>query len=242
MTDRGVVKRWGGYSALRIARNLPEGGKLLSVEKDSLWVISHLGGGFKHFLCSTLPGEMIQFDEHIFQTGWNHQPFQMSLLPRSSDARTSSLLPSQRRSSSLPVWTTRPEGPPASGLAARQGHRQHCDCCFHMQVKIWMGTVHSEIANITNRPQPNWMSCSAFLCYAKDVEVIQVWWCVKVGTGTSWLCSSWPLEGGLVQIERNWCRGMVLSLTSLDLSWRSANQPLQGFICLLVLCFCCIML
>ena len=35
------VKRLGGYSALRIARNLPEGGKLLSVEKDSLWVISH---------------------------------------------------------------------------------------------------------------------------------------------------------------------------------------------------------
>ena len=32
-----------------------------------------LGGGFKHFLCSSLFGEMIQFDEHIFQMGWNHQ-------------------------------------------------------------------------------------------------------------------------------------------------------------------------
>ena len=33
-----------------------------------------LGGGFKHFLFSPLPGEMIQFDEHIFQMGWfNHQ-------------------------------------------------------------------------------------------------------------------------------------------------------------------------
>ena len=33
-----------------------------------------LGGGVKHFLCSPLPGEMIQFDEHIFQMGWfNHQ-------------------------------------------------------------------------------------------------------------------------------------------------------------------------
>ena len=31
-----------------------------------------LGGGFKHVLFSPLPGEMIQFDEHIFQTGWNH--------------------------------------------------------------------------------------------------------------------------------------------------------------------------
>ena len=32
-----------------------------------------LGGGFKHFLFSPLPGEIIQFDEHIFQMGWNHQ-------------------------------------------------------------------------------------------------------------------------------------------------------------------------
>ena len=29
----------------------------------------HFGGGFKHFLFSTLPGEMMQFDEHIFQMG-----------------------------------------------------------------------------------------------------------------------------------------------------------------------------
>ena len=33
-----------------------------------------LGGGFKYFLCSSLPGGMIQFDDHIFQLGWNHQP------------------------------------------------------------------------------------------------------------------------------------------------------------------------
>ena len=32
-----------------------------------------LGGGFKYFLCSSLFGEMIQFDEHMFQMGWNHQ-------------------------------------------------------------------------------------------------------------------------------------------------------------------------
>ena len=33
-----------------------------------------LGGGFKHVLFSSLFGEMIQFDEHIFQMGWfNHQ-------------------------------------------------------------------------------------------------------------------------------------------------------------------------
>ena len=31
-----------------------------------------LGGGFKDFLFSTLPGEMIRFDLY-FQLGWNHQ-------------------------------------------------------------------------------------------------------------------------------------------------------------------------
>ena len=32
-----------------------------------LWI---LGGGFKYFLCSPrIPGEMIQFDEHIFSKG-----------------------------------------------------------------------------------------------------------------------------------------------------------------------------
>ena len=33
-----------------------------------------LVGGFKYFLFSSLLGEMIQYDEHIFQMGWfNHQ-------------------------------------------------------------------------------------------------------------------------------------------------------------------------
>ena len=33
-----------------------------------------LGGGFKCFFFSPLLGEMIQFDEHVFQMGWfNHQ-------------------------------------------------------------------------------------------------------------------------------------------------------------------------
>ena len=42
-----------------------------------LWLgggTTQLGGGFKYFLFSSLFGEMIQFDEHIFQMGWfNHQ-------------------------------------------------------------------------------------------------------------------------------------------------------------------------
>ena len=34
----------------------------------------NLGGGSKDFLCSPRnPAEMIQFDQHIFQIGWNHQ-------------------------------------------------------------------------------------------------------------------------------------------------------------------------
>ena len=41
----------------------------------SLEQIRDLGGGFKHFLFSSLFGEDSQFDEHIFQMGWfNHQP------------------------------------------------------------------------------------------------------------------------------------------------------------------------
>ena len=32
-----------------------------------------LGGRSKYFLFSPRLGEMIQFDEHIFQMGWNHQ-------------------------------------------------------------------------------------------------------------------------------------------------------------------------
>ena len=35
---------------------------------------TYLGDGFKLFSCVSLFGEMIQFDEHIFQMGWfNHQ-------------------------------------------------------------------------------------------------------------------------------------------------------------------------
>ena len=32
-----------------------------------------LGGGVKHFLFSPLLRERIQFEDHIFQMGWNHQ-------------------------------------------------------------------------------------------------------------------------------------------------------------------------
>ena len=46
---------------------------------NTLQVHGHfLGGGCKHFLFSPLLGEMIQFDEHIFQMGWfNYQLVQV---------------------------------------------------------------------------------------------------------------------------------------------------------------------
>ena len=37
-------------------------------------VYLYLGGGFKYVLFSSLYGEMINFDEHIFQMVLNHQP------------------------------------------------------------------------------------------------------------------------------------------------------------------------
>ena len=33
------------------------------------YIYIYLGGGFKYFIFSPLPGEMIQFDEHILQMG-----------------------------------------------------------------------------------------------------------------------------------------------------------------------------
>ena len=51
-----------------------------SFKWESFWlgvdikVDVNLGGGFEDFLFSPVLGEMIQFDEHIFQMGWfNHQ-------------------------------------------------------------------------------------------------------------------------------------------------------------------------
>ena len=40
---------------------------------DLVLYYTYLGGGFKDVLLSALVGEMIQFDEHIFQMGWNHE-------------------------------------------------------------------------------------------------------------------------------------------------------------------------
>ena len=50
----------------------------MSGESDTMKPIvlqgSLLGGGFKHFLFSPRnAGEMIRFDDHIVQMGWNHQ-------------------------------------------------------------------------------------------------------------------------------------------------------------------------
>ena len=39
-----------------------------------------LGGGYNDFSFSPLPGEMIQFDEHIFSSGWFNHQLESSLL------------------------------------------------------------------------------------------------------------------------------------------------------------------
>ena len=52
-------------------------GGLMGCNVNNWGEVHHeLVGGFKYFSCSPLPlfGEMIQFDDHIFQMGWfNHQ-------------------------------------------------------------------------------------------------------------------------------------------------------------------------
>ena len=47
---------------------------------NNLCSIADLGGGFKHFSCSPLFGEMIPFDEY-FQMGWFNQHLAMHRLP-----------------------------------------------------------------------------------------------------------------------------------------------------------------
>ena len=50
------------------------------------WFVSNIFGNFH-----PIPGEMIQFDEHIFQRGWNHQPvmgFEAAVPPPPPEAKT----------------------------------------------------------------------------------------------------------------------------------------------------------
>ena len=49
-------------------------GSILESQPLSPSKLTELGGGNSNiFYFSSLPGEMIQFDEHMFQMGWNHQ-------------------------------------------------------------------------------------------------------------------------------------------------------------------------
>ena len=164
------VKRLGGYSALRIARNLPEGGKLLSVEKDSLWVISHW-----------VYLSLLKFTSKIqWMWGW------ALCCHRNEDHR---------------VCRFGRQGRP--GLqAARQSHPAtlfpHAGEDLDGNSALWDCQHYQQAASAMS-------ARSAFLCglCQRCRLVIQVWWCVQVGTGTCWLCSSWPLQGGLVEILRH---------------------------------------
>ena len=52
---------------------------LMAPAKNIICCQFNLGSGFKYFLFSPLPGEMIQFDEHIFQMGWFNPRISRSL-------------------------------------------------------------------------------------------------------------------------------------------------------------------
>ena len=72
-----IVTPLSGFSANGYVAGSWVGGGLLLAESPlqvSPKVVNQqpkpkLGGGFKHVLFSSLPGKMIQFDEHIFQMG-----------------------------------------------------------------------------------------------------------------------------------------------------------------------------
>ena len=49
--------------------DLGDDGDLLLLKDSSLRLSIFSGGCFKYFVCSSLVGDMIQFDEHIFSTG-----------------------------------------------------------------------------------------------------------------------------------------------------------------------------
>ena len=54
--------------------------KLLEI--GYLFFEGDLGGGNSNifFIFIPIPGEMIQFHKHIFQMGWNHQPYILNLI------------------------------------------------------------------------------------------------------------------------------------------------------------------
>ena len=61
-----------------------------------------LGGGFKYFLFSSLFGEMIQFDEHIFQMG---------------GSTTNQLGTSKNKQTTKAVWVPGPENQPWQAIS-----------------------------------------------------------------------------------------------------------------------------
>ena len=67
-----VVWVWGLGTHLPVALNTKTLGVWNLILSTKWGEIVTLGGGLTHFLLLPLPGEMIQFDEHIFQMGWNH--------------------------------------------------------------------------------------------------------------------------------------------------------------------------
>ena len=97
--QKDVTTIWGFPKMVNIPQNTPivnhffVGKPMVVLGKPTIFGNTHiftqfapLGGGFKYFLFSSLPEEMIQFDDHIFQMGWNHQldPHFRSNLPKNN--------------------------------------------------------------------------------------------------------------------------------------------------------------
>ena len=79
-----------------------------------------LGGGFKYFLFSPLFGEMIQFDEHIFQMGWfNHQPVVYFFNPQGSE-----MIRQEETTDTLAEANPGSNQPPFEPLMVQKSHSQ----------------------------------------------------------------------------------------------------------------------
>ena len=84
--------RWNAENGKRSGKPNAPSWRKLKPQIVWIWVV-----GFKYFLFSALFGEMIQFDEHIFQMGWNHQLGIFGEFERFERKTYEKIIPSTRR-------------------------------------------------------------------------------------------------------------------------------------------------
>ena len=78
-----VSKRaWGGEQGLQSYKLRQQKYSHIQKAQIKMWYAYQLyAGWWFHISFIFTPGEMIQFDEHIFQMGWNHQLLLMAEIP-----------------------------------------------------------------------------------------------------------------------------------------------------------------